>query len=115
MKLAQVKDLAERMNEHRLRVFDGKSNDYATDEDALSNFKRLHQLCCILNVDTSRSAIDCGMYLFLLKVDRLNNLKMGKCVKNEPMRDTIMDAHNYLDLINSLIEEEDNEDEPDED
>ena len=84
--------------ETRLHVFADKSNDYATD-DALSNFKRMNILCKTLDIDVRRSAGDCARFLVMLKVDRWCNLVgSGKEPKNESVKDTVMDLHNYLDL-----------------
>ena len=84
--------------EERLHVFADKSNDYAT-EDALSNFKRMNILCKTLDIDVRRSAGDCARYLMMLKVDRWCNLVgYGKEPKNESIKDTVMDEHNYIDL-----------------
>ena len=76
----------------------GKSHDYATD-DVLSNFKRMNILCKTLDIDVRRSAGDCARFLMMLKVDRWCNLVgSGKEPKNESIKDTVMDLHNYIDL-----------------
>lgn len=85
----------------------GKSEDYASQLDTLANFKRVHILCQVLEVDPMNSAWDCAMFQIVSKIDRLCNLhKSGKVPKNEKTDDTIMDAHNYLDLCNALATEE---------
>ena len=67
--IAETNDI--RMGRDKLLL--GKSHDYATD-DVLSNFKRMSQLCNLLNINPARSAGDCGRFLMLLKIDRWCNL-----------------------------------------
>ncbi|KKL18508.1 hypothetical protein LCGC14_2474810 [marine sediment metagenome] len=75
-----------------------KNKDYAT-EDFLSNFKRMQKLCKVLDIDVRRSPGDNARYLMLLKMDRwCNLLSKGTPPKNESIRDTVLDLHNYIDL-----------------
>ncbi len=75
-----------------------KNKDYAT-EDFLSNFKRMQKLCEVLDIDVRRSSGDNARYLMLLKMDRWCNLiRKGTPPRNESIRDTVLDAHNYIDL-----------------
>lgn len=98
MKLQELLDRIETTYNLRYRIMQGKSNDYATD-DVLSNFKRMASICAIWNINPEYSAADAAMFLLCLKLDRLNNLKNGKPISNESLWDTIVDAHNYLDLF----------------
>ena len=103
-------ELIERMNkthDDRMKLMGGKSDDYASQEDTLSNFKRMFVLCETLGVNPGRSPFDCAIFLLLLKIDRLCNLRRkGAKPKNESVKDTILDAHNYLDLSEALMSEE---------
>ncbi len=82
----------------RIEALNSKGHDYSTD-DTLSNFKRMAKLCEILNIDVQRSPADCARYLMILKVDRWCNLVgSGKKPKNESIKDTVIDLHNYVDL-----------------
>lgn len=82
----------------RMELMFKKGDDYAT-EDELSNFKRMHTLCQVLDIDPRRSPEDCAAFLVMLKIDRIHNLKRkGVSPKNESVQDTLIDAHNYLDL-----------------
>ena len=75
-----------------------KNKDYAT-EDFLSNFKRMNQLCKLLDIDVRRSPGDCARFLVMLKMDRWCNLiGKGTPPKNESIRDTVLDVLNYIDL-----------------
>lgn len=76
----------------------GKAEDYAN-TDVLANFKRMSDLCGILQINPGKTPTDCALFLMLLKVDRWCNLR-SKSVspKNESVQDTILDLHNYIDL-----------------
>lgn len=84
------------LNEERLQLCASKSFDYAT-EDALSNFKRVTQVCRVWDIDVRRSPADCADFLTVLKLDRKFNLR-DKPPQNESVKDTILDLHNYVDL-----------------
>jgi len=69
----------------------------------------MNMMCDILGVDTSGSPWDCAMFLLLLKIDRWCNLRReGKDPANESIQDTLVDAHNYLDLAYACMVEEAN-------
>jgi len=92
-----------------------KARDYAT-VDVLSNFKRLSRAANNLGIDVS-TPWGYALFMTLMKLDRINNImhKLGKH-SNEGIEDSIIDAHNYLDLSlacftewvedNSLVMEE---------
>lgn len=82
-----------------------KNKDYAT-EDFLSNFKRMFELCKILNINTSNSPADCALFLTMLKIDRICNLKRKRVSpENESVKDTVVDLHNYVDLLYGCLVE----------
>ena len=82
----------------RCALLISKGDDYAG-EDVLANFKRMSQLCNLLRVDPAGSATDAALFLALLKLDRWTNLRSkGTMPKNEAIKDTIYDLHNYIDL-----------------
>ena len=88
-------DLAQK----RIALSAKKSADYATDEDALSDFKRVHVICAQFGIDPRRSPADCALFLTVLKMDRYCNLRnKGAEPQNESTEDTILDWHNYIDL-----------------
>ncbi len=92
--LSEIKEIELR----RYGLLIGKSHDYATD-DVLSNFKRMNILCKTLDIDVRRSPGDCARFLQVLKLDRkCNLLSRGVEPKNESIKDTVMDEHNYIDL-----------------
>lgn len=103
----EFEKLVKDIEKERQKLLIGKSHDYAT-TDVLSNFKRMHVLCKTLDIDPRRSSQDCAMFLLMLKMDRWNNLKsQGKTPENESVKDTIFDAHNYIDLAFGCSEDAD--------
>ena len=75
-----------------------KNRDYAT-EDFLSNFKRVHQICKVWDIQPARSPADCARYFVVFKIDRWCNLiSKQQEPRNESIRDTVLDLHNYIDL-----------------
>lgn len=99
MKRNEFAKLCKGINDARMKLMFKKGDDYATDEDELSNFKRMRALCHILKIAPRRSARDCAMFLAMLKLDRLQNLYNREVApKNESVVDTVVDLHNYLDL-----------------
>ena len=94
-------DFGERM-EIRIK----KGRDYATD-DVLSNFKRMAKLMEILSVDITKPT-GTALYNIVHKIDRLCNIlnrKNGE-VKNESIKDTILDMQNYIDLLKEILIEQ---------
>lgn len=76
-----------------------KSSDYAN-EDVLSNFKLAGNICGLSPEQNCLS-------LIATKVARLGNLlKKDKVVKNEPVKDSILDLINYGYLLYCLLEDE---------
>jgi len=98
MELNEIVQIIHDLDKERLYILAKKSHDYAN-KDALANFKRMCQLCKILDIDVGRSPADCALFLLVLKLDRWCNLR-SKDTKpsNESIKDTILDAHNYIDL-----------------
>jgi len=84
----------------------GKSQDYASTEDVLANFKRLSEAAKILGIDIT-TPYGYSMFMVLQKIDRINNLcKKGTTAVNESMQDSFVDALNYLLLTLACIVEE---------
>ncbi len=97
--------LIESINQKGIELMKSKGHDYAGDVDVLKNFKQMHQLCSILEIDLSRIE---GVHMFyiLLKIQRLCNLVFSnKQAKNESVDDTLIDLRNYVDLLNCTLNE----------
>ncbi len=81
----------------------GKSQDYASHTDVLSNFKRLSAAARELNIDV-HTPQGYALFLVLMKIDRINNLSnQGTVAVNESMQDSFIDALNYLLLALGCI------------
>lgn len=94
----------EEINNKGIELLKSKGYDYAG-EDVLKNFKQMHQLLSLLEVDTSKVE---GIHMFyiLLKIQRLCNLLFSnKVAKNESIADTLIDLRNYTDLLNCTLKE----------
>jgi len=97
------------IHESRTALLINKGADYATD-DVLSNFKRVHAVCKELDINPSSSSTDAALFLIVLKIDRWCNLRRaGAKPKNESVKDTIKDLHNYVDLAYACQVEEKND------
>ena len=94
-------------NEKRYEIRLKKGHDYAT-ENWLSNFERVAEYMKLFEVDMTTSH---GVALFHLihKLDRLCNLvyRVKDKPENESIKDTILDAKNYIDLMEECLMKED--------
>ena len=94
----QFNELFDKTHSECSRIMTSKRADYAN-EDVLSNFKRLSEVARLLGVEPSRSAWDYAMFMVVMKIDRWCNLRRKKAKPtNESVQDTVIDAHNYIDL-----------------
>lgn len=84
-----------------LETLRGKGNDYAGIKDALSNFKYSGEFAGVTPDQACRVLI--GTKLARLK-ELLNN--PNKEIKNESIKDTLLDLSNYLLLDIALRDEE---------
>ena len=74
-----------------------KANDYATEEDVFSNFKKISQVCEI--------AVEKTFLMFMtVKIARIVEL-LGKEAKNESLQDSLMDLANYACLMKVYLED----------
>ena len=104
MKQQEQLKFIEQINQKGVELLKSKGHDYAG-EDILKNFKQMHQLLEILEIDTSKIE---GIHMFyiVLKIQRLCNLLFSNTVaKNESIADTLIDLRNYTDLLNCTIKE----------
>jgi len=105
--MEQIKQLSliEEINQKGIDLLKSKGHDYAG-LDVLKNFKQMHKVMEIMEVDTSKIE---GIHMFyiLLKVQRLCNLLFSnKTAKNESIADTLIDLRNYTDLLQCTIHEQ---------
>jgi len=105
MQQSEQLELIQKINDKGIELLKSKGHDYAG-LDVLKNFKQMHQLCSLLEVDMSKIE---GIHMFyvLLKIQRLCNLLFSnKVAKNESIEDTLIDLRNYTDLLNCTLNEE---------
>lgn len=104
MKQVEQLALVESINQKGIELLKSKGHDYAG-VDVLKNFKQMHELCRILEIDLSRIE-GVNMFYILLKIQRLSNLIFSnKAAKNESVQDTLIDLRNYVDLLNCVLSE----------
>lgn len=72
-----------------------KSNDYASDEDTLKNFKELAKI-------NNMTPAQVAMFFMTVKLQRLNNLN-GRHPENEAIIDTVVDLINYAGLYYACL------------
>jgi len=91
--------------QERIKIMFERNEEYAKEEDALINFKRIAAICKIWKVDVSKPE-DCSFFFRISKIDRERNLRLlGKDFKDKRFRDVFIDDQNYLDLMRALISE----------
>jgi hypothetical protein len=96
--------MVENIHKARQAINKKKAHDYA-DVDVLSNFKRVSLAASALKIDVAKPW-GYALFMVLMKIDRYNNLlSAGKKPKNESIDDTIIDAHNYLDLSHAAYKD----------
>ena len=91
------KELAGKFNEECLSLLMKKANDYASDTDCLSNFKKIASVCDI--------PVEKVFLMFLtVKIARLVELTT-KPNQNESKTDSLKDIANYANLYHLYLEE----------
>lgn len=111
MRHADFLGLLDTWHRAKKNLSSGKSGDYADNEDTLANFKRMQQLCEILDIRPGERVEDVLLFLLLLKLDRICNLLHAEKVPaHESMDDSLQDNSLYLDLLRALAVEKDEED-----
>ena len=99
---SEIIQLAAEGADRRQSILVSKSEDYSTDSDALLNFKQVSKVCFILGIDPSTRSEDAVFFFVVHKLQRWLNLR-DRDPKNEALRDTIDDLHNYIDLAYAAV------------
>lgn len=100
MNRAELLELHETIADQAFTVMQFKSNDYADTADALFNLRQCEAL--------GLCSVEQGILIRITdKLARLSNVTAGKSlnVKDEGVRDTIVDLVNYAVLLAAAIEE----------
>lgn len=98
MKFKEYTELFSEIISKIVSIREKKSNDYASEDDTLLNFKKL---ALKREVDPS----DIVRFFLDVKLQRLDNLK-GKDPKCESVEDTIVDLINYAGLYYACLVDE---------
>lgn len=77
-----------------------KGHDYATDQDMLANFKRMHKVCEMYDINPAERPGDVFWFYMFIKIDRLRNLiQSGK----DPDCEAVNDSYDDLILYTLLL------------
>lgn len=100
MKWKTQQDLFKAIIKEEMELLNKKGAEYASDDDALANFKKRSD---DIGIDPKQI-----LWIFLSKhLDSVKYfIKKGQVVSSEPIEGRIQDARNYLFLLQCLIHEE---------
>ena len=77
-----------------------KGHDYATEDDMLANFKRMHKVCKLYDINPAKRPGDVFWFYMFIKIDRLRNiLQAGK----DPECEAVSDSYDDLVLYTKLL------------
>lgn len=85
-------------------ILEAKRNDYASKGDAFKNFREASKIASILSQKeiTKEDVFNC---IIGIKMSREANIRHNvKEVKNEPLKDTVIDELNYIALKAEALE-----------
>jgi hypothetical protein len=111
-----LNDILNKANQRQTQLLFQRGADYASNSDILGNFKRVAEICAILNVDIG-SPLGCSVYMMVHKLDRLCNMHFGEerpptltwydDKGNEMFLscDSLDDLRNYTILAEAIIRE----------
>lgn len=106
LKRSEFEQLMEEWHEATVALSARKGNDYAGDEDVLANFRRMHEMCAVLELQPGKYITDVYLFYMLVKLDRLANLiHRGAEPGNESLLDTVQDMTVYMNLLRAQLVE----------
>jgi hypothetical protein len=107
MKAEEFTKLIDENYARRRGIMFKKGHDYSGEEDFLSNFKDVSEICRILGIDVQKGGSQSALYFVVHKIYRICNLiKKGLSPENESVQDSFDDLKNYIDLAEgNLIDE----------
>jgi len=81
-----------------------KGDDYAGAEDVHANFKRLHAICALWDINPGKRVVDTFFFFLILKLDRvITNLHRKRLPSNESLDDSLQDFVVYTGLLRSFL------------
>ncbi len=100
MQWKRQKELFTTLIKEEMKLLEQKGAEYASDADALANFKKRAE---DIGIDPKQI-----LWIFLSKhLDSIKSfIKKGHVVSNEPIEGRVQDARNYLFLLLCLLDEE---------
>lgn len=106
-------DFEKIVNESLLRrteLTKNKREDYASEQDVLSNFKRVGEAVKTLRIPDlwqEKPALAYALFMEVMKMDRIINILLkGNKERNEPLTDSWDDMKNYVDLAEAIFIED---------
>lgn len=101
MERKELIDSVEKTFKECMEILRAKQHDYATNEDALQNFRYAE----LVNVGPQKAAL----VRIAEKLSRVSNLiDKEEAVKDEKVADTIRDMINYMAILKAMVEEKPN-------
>lgn len=102
MTLTEFEDSVLKLELDSNTVLYDKMADYSDGDDTFSNFKQLAEEC-----DLTHFKI--WFVYFMKHIQAIRSYVVGGSVESEPIRGRIVDAINYLKILNGMVEEADKE------
>lgn len=107
MNYKEFNEILKSRMEKTVDVLDTKANEYARNEDRLSNFKRA---AAMLQVIPARALVGAWSKHITSILDMVDDWQKGKQAPVPVWEEKIGDAINYLILLEALVKEGTNED-----
>lgn len=91
--------LAESFQDEGLNILDGKSNDYAKEDDVMSAFKTVE----VFNIKPEHALLS----RMTEKLSRISNIVNGKNIKvlDESVKDSLLDLANYSFILYAYLKD----------
>lgn len=103
MTRVELLNLVETWTNEACALLRSKGEDYAG-EDVHANFKRIHAVCALYDIQPGERQEDVYLFLIILKLDRLiHNIHKPGAPNHESIGDTILDQTNYTYLMASQM------------
>ena len=103
MKLNQLLTHSSTLNLHARTLLDKKNQDYSNEDNVHANFEDMCMMCYVLDINV-QEARGCIMFEIVKKIRRLwKIIKSNRNPVNESLKDSVVDLHNYIDLLYTLV------------
>ena len=103
MRLNQLLTHSSTLNLNARQLLDKKNQDYSSEDNVHANFDETSILCALLGVDVTTPE-GCAEFEIVKKVRRyFKIIHSKKPAANESLRDSTIDLHNYIDLLYTMV------------